>query len=102
ARGDEAPAYQAKHPPADDDVTNKLPALGEESERTAISDPAHDFEPAPARRDETDPRTVVRPDLLTETGPSRAITGQQTPPLYWILLVIGILLIVAAIIWAVM
>ncbi len=99
ARGDEAPGAYVVKPPgapaADTDVTNMLPALGDDSERTAISNPEFPVE-------EPDPRTVVRPDLLKETGPSRAIEGQHTPPLYWILLVIGILLIVAAIIWAVM
>jgi eukaryotic-like serine/threonine-protein kinase len=90
---DDEPGYAARRS-ADNNSTDKLPALGDDSERTAISD--HSF------ADEPDPRTVVRSDALSETGPSRTLQGQQTPPLYWLLLVVGILLIIAAIIWAVM
>jgi eukaryotic-like serine/threonine-protein kinase len=82
----------------DKNATDKLPALGDdESERTSISGPSFLEDD-----DEPDPKTVVRSDALSETGPSRTLQGQQTPPLYWLLLVVGILLIIAAIIWAVM
>jgi serine/threonine-protein kinase len=93
----EEAAYVPRQPSGTDgEVTNMMPALGDESDRTSISNPQFqetDFE---------DPKTVVRTDGLSETGPSRTLEGQQTPPLYWLLLVVGILLIVAAVIWAVM
>jgi len=88
--------------PKDLSRTDKNPVLGDDAEATTLSpswdDPTAREKGKGERPDQTEKRLQAQD--ARSTGPARSLGGPQTPPIYWVLLVLGILLIIAAVVWA--
>ncbi len=117
ARDDES--YSSREPNApeepeertDVDALPALPALGEDSGRTPLSDEEQLNEeartgqtpiPSPAADDDAMDRTEIRPEFVradSVTPPSGTRAPESMPARYYVLAVLGLILVAAALVW---